>query len=310
MLEEPGSKGKSPGAPRGTLQRTHSARLASMEQLGNSSSSFWPVHSPWSQATMLPRSGLLHRIPFQVDRSVSMIEGPSLSTGSQYKAELCRSFQENDACTFTTPCPLACGLQELCKVNHHSKYQTMSCCAFHTPSYSPYGVQGHFFHANGVQQPEALVQSYSPSHTNRISCRPQETLLHSCMEPSVCCSPETLHHSCTQPGSSSSSLSPRLPSPICPDGAFSCSKDPLDSQGVFSAALCRSEFGPFLGRTQTSDALQAPADHSTLLQGLQRQRSHSWDSLFDQDGYSSCGSESPDSGADGRWLSVFNRTSF
>ncbi|XP_030075953.1 mRNA decay activator protein ZFP36L1-like [Microcaecilia unicolor] len=306
VLEEPGSKRKTPGAPRGALQRTHSARLASIEQLGSSSSSFWPVHSPWSQAAKLPRSSLLHRIPFQVDRSVSMIEGPSLSTGSCYKTELCRSFQESDACNFATHCQFACGLQEQRNVNHQAKYQKMPFYGFQTPSYCPYGAHGHFFHTAEAQQPEALVQSYSPNRTDRISCCPSETLFHSCMEPSVYCSTETLHHSCTQPGSSSSSsLSPLHPSPICPDGTFSCSKDPLDSQGIFTAALC----GSFLRRTQTSNALQAPADRSTLLPGLQRQRSHSWDSLFDRDGYSSCDSESPDPGVGGRWLPVFSRTS-
>ncbi|XP_029427197.1 mRNA decay activator protein ZFP36-like [Rhinatrema bivittatum] len=312
VLGEPGSEGKSAGSPRGPLQRTHSAHPASTEQLGSSGSSisFWPVQSPWSRAAELPCSSLLHRIPFQVDRSVSMIEGPSAGTGSHYKTELFQSFRESSACSSTARCRFVHGLQELHNADRQLKCQAVPCHAFHTSGYCLYGALCHFLHQAGEQEPEAPLRSRSPSFAELISLYPPETLCHSCMEPPSCCSPETPQNGCSQPISSSlSSQSPPLPSSVCSEGGFSCSKTSLGTQGLFTGARRGTEFGSFLGGMQAKAALKDPAGCSTLPPGLRWHRSHSWDSLSDQDSYSSGGSESPGPGVGGLWLPIFSRIS-
>uniref|UniRef100_A0A8D0GWE3 Uncharacterized protein n=1 Tax=Sphenodon punctatus TaxID=8508 RepID=A0A8D0GWE3_SPHPU len=63
----------------------------------------WPPHGHWRPDAELPHTSL-QRIPFQGDRSVSMIEdgrgagGEGKAPSSRYKTELCRTFEESGTC--------------------------------------------------------------------------------------------------------------------------------------------------------------------------------------------------------------------
>ncbi|KAK7882137.1 hypothetical protein WMY93_028311 [Mugilogobius chulae] len=123
----------------------------------------------------------------QMDRSVSMIEGPPLppppgltrrSPASElapellcegpsspllsprYKTELCRSFQESGACMYGAKCQFAHGPQELRGLRRHPKYKTEPCRTFHTIGFCPYGARCHFIHnadelRSGARRPGA-----------------------------------------------------------------------------------------------------------------------------------------------------------
>lgn len=132
----------------------------------------------WSREGQLPRSSL-SRIPFRVDRSVSMIEGslgsgeerlvdssppglcisngslssstskaatPSPHISTRYKTELCRTYEESGTCKYGTKCQFAHGLDELRGISRHPKYKTELCRTFHTIGFCPYGARCHFIH--------------------------------------------------------------------------------------------------------------------------------------------------------------------
>ncbi|XP_033833399.1 mRNA decay activator protein ZFP36L1 [Periophthalmus magnuspinnatus] len=169
------------------LQRRHSHCPIT---LPNSRMNSSEVPGPWGPILVEQRwsrelacSALSH-IPFRMDRSVSMIEGPALppppgltpsalaprtlalSTQTpsdlspemlcrlpsspllspRYKTELCRTFQENGACKYGAKCQFAHGSQELRGLSRHPKYKTEPCRTFHTIGFCPYGARCHFIH--------------------------------------------------------------------------------------------------------------------------------------------------------------------
>ncbi|XP_057695669.1 mRNA decay activator protein ZFP36L1-like [Corythoichthys intestinalis] len=101
--------------------------------------------------------GLLSRIPFRSDRSVSMIEGgvpaevppptpPRPPTSARYKTELCRAFRESGVCEYGAKCQFAHGPDELRGLSRHPKYKTEPCRTFHAAGFCPYGARCHFIH--------------------------------------------------------------------------------------------------------------------------------------------------------------------
>ncbi|KAM5146442.1 uncharacterized protein ACMZJ9_013652 [Mantella aurantiaca] len=118
-------------------------------------SSAWPLQNPWSRESELPSSSNpLRLIPFQADRSVSMIEESKKSppsaaakaSSSRYKTELCRTFHESGSCKYGAKCQFAHGTAELRGLNRHPKYKTELCRTYHTIGFCPYGSRCHFIH--------------------------------------------------------------------------------------------------------------------------------------------------------------------
>ncbi|XP_069500348.1 mRNA decay activator protein ZFP36L1-like [Ambystoma mexicanum] len=341
MLEDPISLAKSFRETSGVFQRALSAcpaALSSTDRTGGSNSmdhlndsSPWPLHSHWTREAELPRTSLLHSIPFRVDRSVSMIESPcmpppglSLPTtpglSSRYKTEQCRTYRENATCKYGSKCQFAHGPEELRGLSRHPKYKTELCRTFHTIGFCPYGARCHFIHNAEEQRfssssrPPLLRQSLSFAGVSSTSSFSEHLNLQ-----------DPLHFSRASSTSPppSTSQSPRLHSPVFPDaqGFSSSSEDPLGSHvgappRFFSTTLSgRESGGPahmsgcFGGAntsffsSRSSDAV-TPADLLQTLKGrnafsfpslpLKLCRSPSRDSLSDQeqDGYSSSGGSS------------------
>lgn len=142
--------------------------------------SAWPLQTPWSRETELPSSNPLRHIPFQADRSVSMIEeskksplaGAKTAASTRYKTELCRTFHEIGSCKYGAKCQFAHGTAELRGLNRHPKYKTELCRTYHTIGFCPYGSRCHFIHnaeeqrfnsAGKGQRPPLLRHSVSCS---------------------------------------------------------------------------------------------------------------------------------------------------
>ncbi|XP_069798710.1 mRNA decay activator protein ZFP36L1-like [Dendropsophus ebraccatus] len=141
-------------------------------------STTWPIPSPWSRDSELPVSNALRLIPFQAERSVSMIEetkkSPTSSkpSSSRYKTELCRTYHESGSCKYGTKCQFAHGTGELRGLTRHPKYKTELCRTYHTIGFCPYGSRCHFIHnaeeqrfssSNKGQRPPLLRHSVSCS---------------------------------------------------------------------------------------------------------------------------------------------------
>ncbi|XP_040179295.1 mRNA decay activator protein ZFP36L2-A-like isoform X2 [Rana temporaria] len=143
-------------------------------------STAWPLQTPWSRETDLPSSNSLRHIPFQADRSVSMIEeskksslaGARTAASTRYKTELCRTFHESGSCKYGSKCQFAHGTAELRGLNRHPKYKTELCRTYHTIGFCPYGSRCHFIHnaeeqrfnsASKGQRPPLLRHSVSCS---------------------------------------------------------------------------------------------------------------------------------------------------
>ncbi|KAM4019494.1 uncharacterized protein ACNLHF_000199 [Anomaloglossus baeobatrachus] len=126
-------------------------------------STIWPLQSPWNRDSELPSSNAERLIPFQADRSVSMIEETTKSPpgtrppASRYKTELCRTFHESGSCKYGTKCQFAHGTVELRGMNRHPKYKTELCRTYHTIGFCPYGSRCHFIH-------NAEEQRFNTSH--------------------------------------------------------------------------------------------------------------------------------------------------
>ncbi|KAM9323928.1 mRNA decay activator protein ZFP36L2-like [Gastrophryne carolinensis] len=114
--------------------------------------SVWPLHNQWGRESELPSATSLRLIPFQADRSVSMIEdgkksvAPARPSSSRYKTELCRTFHESGSCKYGSKCQFAHGTGELRGLNRHPKYKTELCRTYHTIGFCPYGSRCHFIH--------------------------------------------------------------------------------------------------------------------------------------------------------------------
>ncbi|XP_077142001.1 uncharacterized protein LOC143806006 [Ranitomeya variabilis] len=180
-------------------------------------SAVWPLQSPWSRDSELPSSNAQRLIPFQADRSVSMIEETKMSPpasrppASRYKTELCRTFHESGSCKYGSKCQFAHGAGELRGLNRHPKYKTELCRTYHTIGFCPYGSRCHFIHNAEEQRfntnskghrPHLLRQSVScsgiPSSSSSSSSSSSVSLLSASF------------------ASSLTSLSPFSPSPVSP----------------------------------------------------------------------------------------------
>ncbi|XP_053545460.1 mRNA decay activator protein ZFP36L1-like [Bombina bombina] len=193
----------------------------------------WPLQSPWTRNTNLPPANLLRHIPFQAERSVSMIEESKQLQAecklhsSRYKTELCRTFHESGSCKYGSKCQFAHGSGELRELNRHPKYKTELCRTYHTIGFCPYGSRCHFIHNadeqrfNGnpkSQRPHLLRQSMSCPGISSLSL-------------SSSISPLALFSN----SSSSSSFSPFLPStptfspcePLSNSGSTSPTNSPM-----------------------------------------------------------------------------------
>lgn len=67
-------------------------------------------------------------------------------TGSRYKTELCRPFQESGTCKYGDRCQFAHGADEIRTLVRHPKYKTELCRTFHSTGFCPYGPRCHFVH--------------------------------------------------------------------------------------------------------------------------------------------------------------------
>jgi len=76
-------------------------------------------------------------------------------TGSRYKTELCRPFQESGTCKYGDRCQFAHGVEEIRTLVRHPKYKTELCRTFHSTGFCPYGPRCHFVH-NPEEAREAL----------------------------------------------------------------------------------------------------------------------------------------------------------
>ncbi|XP_069063020.1 mRNA decay activator protein ZFP36L1-like [Pleurodeles waltl] len=250
MLEDPVSFARSIRGTPGTFQRALSAcpsALSGMERTGGSSSSIdrlsdsslWPLQNHWSREAELPRTGLLHSIPFRVDRSVSMIESPcmpppglSLPTttpglSSRYKTEQCRTYRENATCKYGAKCQFAHGPEELRGLSRHPKYKTELCRTFHTIGFCPYGARCHFIHNAEEQRfsssarPPLLRQSVS------FAGSPSASAFSDLLDLKEPLSFSRANSTSPPP---STSHSPQQQSPVFPEPrGFSSSEDPLGS---------------------------------------------------------------------------------
>ncbi|XP_063794031.1 mRNA decay activator protein ZFP36L1-like [Pseudophryne corroboree] len=140
-------------------------------------STAWPLQSPWNRDSELPPSNPLRHIPFQAERSVSMIEESkkspvtSRSSSSRYKTELCRTFHESGSCKYGSKCQFAHGTGELRGLNRHPKYKTELCRTYHTIGFCPYGSRCHFIHNAEEQRFSCGVRGQRPPLLRHsISC--------------------------------------------------------------------------------------------------------------------------------------------
>ncbi|XP_053330140.1 mRNA decay activator protein ZFP36L2-A-like [Spea bombifrons] len=145
----------------------------SYEQLVDFST--WPTENLNME---MPATNLLRHIPFQAERSVSLIEDGrkplevSRQQSTRYKTELCRTFHESGSCKYGSKCQFAHGMGELRGLNRHPKYKTELCRTYHTIGFCPYGSRCHFIHnveeqrfcgRTRAQCPHLLRQSVSCS---------------------------------------------------------------------------------------------------------------------------------------------------
>ncbi|XP_041092382.1 mRNA decay activator protein ZFP36L1-like isoform X2 [Polyodon spathula] len=149
--------------------------------------------SKWSRPAEQPTPPGLSKMPFWVDRSISMIERDSGSLGwaasdagltkqtpasdpadeaaattlssSRYKTEMCRTFEESGNCKYGAKCQFAHGSSELRGLNRHPKYKTEFCRTFHTVGFCPYGIRCHFVH-NAEEELQARPRQ-QPAPRNR-----------------------------------------------------------------------------------------------------------------------------------------------
>lgn len=87
-------------------------------------------------------------------------------TGSRYKTELCRPYQESGTCKYGDRCQFAHGVEEIRTLVRHPKYKTELCRTFHSTGFCPYGPRCHFVH-----NPEEAREAAKPCKTRKDSCK-------------------------------------------------------------------------------------------------------------------------------------------
>ncbi|XP_073494085.1 uncharacterized protein [Phyllobates terribilis] len=178
-------------------------------------SAIWPLQSPWSPDSELPSSNAQRLIPFQADRSVSMIEETKKSPpasrppASRYKTELCRTFHESGSCKYGSKCQFAHGAGELRGLNRHPKYKTELCRTYHTIGFCPYGSRCHFIHNAEEQRFNTSHNGHRPLLRHSVSCS-------GIPSSSSSSSSSSLSLLSASFASSLASLSPFSPSPVSP----------------------------------------------------------------------------------------------
>ncbi|CAL1571995.1 unnamed protein product [Knipowitschia caucasica] len=281
----------------------------------------------------LARSALSH-IPFRMDRSVSMIEGPSLPPppglealpprslapellspellspellcglptspllSPRYKTELCRTFQECGACKYGAKCQFAHGPEQLRGLRRHPKYKTEPCRTFHTIGFCPYGARCHFIH-NADEMCSGGRSSGTPQLRHSISFSGVSSGAGPLLNRACSMSPQSLMSS-----PDSLYMSPLLPEPgalkhFC--GPLSALLDSVDDQDLALHFSAVTEQGP-----GPKGATGPP--------GASLWRSSSQNSVSDcvsEEGYGSCGSQSPESTetSDPQRLPIFSHMS-
>nr|XP_006131493.1 mRNA decay activator protein ZFP36 [Pelodiscus sinensis] len=237
----------------------------------------WSLHSQWGWAPALPRTSL-QRIPFQAERSASMIEScwEGAHTSSRYKTELCRTYEESGACKYGAKCQFAHGVRELRGLSRHPKYKTELCRTFHSAGFCPYGSRCHFIHNAEEQRQPLRLGGGSPAHCG-FSLSPPPSASHS----------------------------PLLPLPVGLAGPCCCHHPAGDSPCLaFQASAATTT----VSQDGAGGTLAAPS--AFAFPGQLLQRSLSCDSLSDQeDSGGSSGSESPGLRPGGHRLPIFSRLS-
>lgn len=92
-----------------------------------------------------------------------------VQTGSRYKTELCRPFEETNRCKYGEKCQFAHGKQELREMQRHPKYKTELCRTYHSNGYCPYGPRCHFIHEKHRETSSPPNLTSKNSLTNQIS---------------------------------------------------------------------------------------------------------------------------------------------
>ncbi|XP_038238225.1 mRNA decay activator protein ZFP36L2-like [Dermochelys coriacea] len=273
VAEEPGPTARCPVGYRRTVSACSAAPSGGTEPLEEAvgvSDALWSLHGQWGWAPALPCPSL-QRIPFQAERSASMIEGcrEGAAASARYKTELCRTYEESGACKYGAKCQFAHGAGELRGLSRHPKYKTELCRTFHTAGFCPYGSRCHFIHNADEQRQPPRLGGRSLSRSTSLSPPPSASLSVPLRPPGPCC--------CRHPAGDPPCLA-------FPD----------------AATLGQDRAG---GTPAAPDAFAFPGQ-------LLLQRSPSSDSLSDQeDSGGSSGSESPGLGPSGHRLPIFSRLS-
>ena len=87
-------------------------------------------------------------------------------TGSRYKTELCRPYQESGTCKYGDRCQFAHGVEEIRTLVRHPKYKTELCRTFHSTGFCPYGPRCHFVH-----NPEEAREAAKPCKVRKDSSK-------------------------------------------------------------------------------------------------------------------------------------------
>lgn len=87
-------------------------------------------------------------------------------TGSRYKTELCRPYQESGTCKYGDRCQFAHGIEEIRTLVRHPKYKTELCRTFHSTGFCPYGPRCHFVH-----NPEEAREAAKACKARKDSCK-------------------------------------------------------------------------------------------------------------------------------------------
>lgn len=95
-------------------------------------------------------------------------------TGSRYKTELCRPFQESGTCKYGDRCQFAHGAEEIRTLVRHPKYKTELCRTFHSTGFCPYGPRCHFVH-NPEEAREAAKPSKGRKDSNKNESRKDQS---------------------------------------------------------------------------------------------------------------------------------------
>ncbi|ORZ21369.1 hypothetical protein BCR42DRAFT_321025, partial [Absidia repens] len=87
-----------------------------------------------------------HRRYFEPALDLKPQEDPEEKKQRLYKTEICRNWEEQNACRYGDKCQYAHGEEELRYVKRHPRYKTIYCQTFETLGTCPYGIRCTFLH--------------------------------------------------------------------------------------------------------------------------------------------------------------------